>query len=92
VILLGVFSVYGQLLRVDRARPLVLFSLLARVSTGAYVIPLVLLIQGATGSFALAGTGAALVALAGAVSGPSVTAFDSGPSSRARFRALVQTR
>ncbi|MGI8711763.1 MAG: MFS transporter [Solirubrobacteraceae bacterium] len=47
------------------------FSLLARLSTGAYAVPLVLLIQGTTGSYALAGGAEAANLIAGAVSGPA---------------------
>ena len=47
------------------------FSLLAWLSTGAYAIALVLLVQGATHSYALAGAAEAANLIAGALSGPA---------------------
>lgn len=66
------WSAYRQLfVDLPRIRSMVGFSLLARLSTGAYAVPLVLLIQGATGSYALAGGAEAANLIAGAVSGPA---------------------
>lgn len=64
-------SAYGQLFGVPRARALVASSLLARLSTGAYAIPLVLLIHGTTHSYTLAGAAEAANLGAGAISGPT---------------------
>lgn len=65
-------AAYRQLFAdAPRARSMVCFSLLARLSTGAYAIPLVLLIQGTTHSYALAGGAEAANLVAGAVSGPA---------------------
>jgi len=66
------WSAYRQLfICLPRIRSMVGFSLLARLSTGAYAVPLVLLIQGTTGSYALAGGAEAANLIAGAVSGPA---------------------
>jgi len=66
------WSAYRQLfIGLPRIRSMVGFSLLARLSTGAYAVPLVLLIQGTTGSYALAGGAEAANLIAGAVSGPA---------------------
>ncbi len=58
------------------------FSLLARLSTGAYAVPLVLLIQGATGSYALAGGAEAANLIAGGClvrrAGGRLTGLDPG--------------
>ena len=64
-------SAYGQLLGLRRARALVASSLLGRLATGAYVIPLVLLIQETTHSFALAGASEGANLAAGAISAPA---------------------
>lgn len=64
-------SAYGQLFAVRRARPLVFSSLVGRLATGAYAIPLVLLIQGTTHSYTLAGAAEAVNLAAGAMSGPA---------------------
>jgi MFS family permease len=66
-----VISAYRELFGVRRARALVASSLLGRLSTGAYLIPLVLLIQGTTHSFALAGTAEAANLATGAISAPA---------------------
>jgi len=61
---------YGPLFAVRPARRLVVVSLLGRLSTGAYPIPLILLIQGTTHSYALAGVAEATNLAAAALTGP----------------------
>lgn len=64
-------SAYRPLFSTERARRLVTTSLVGRLSTGAYPIPVILLIQGTTHSYALAGA-AESVSLAGAaLTGPA---------------------
>jgi MFS family permease len=59
------------LFAVQSARRLVCVSLLARLSTGVYPIPLILLIQGTTHSYALAGAAEATNLAATALSAPA---------------------
>ncbi len=66
------WSAYRQLfVDLPHVRSMVGFSLLAWLSTGAYAIALVLLVQGATHSYALAGAAEAANLIAGALSGPA---------------------
>jgi predicted MFS family arabinose efflux permease len=65
-------AAYRQLfVDLPRMRAMVGFSMLARLSTGAYPVPLVLLIQGTTHSYALAGAAEAGNLFAAAVTGPA---------------------
>jgi MFS family permease len=64
-------AAYGLLFAVRPARRLVVVSLLGRLSTGAYPIPLILLIQGTTHSYALAGVAEATNLAAAALTGPA---------------------
>lgn len=64
-------AAYGPLFAVRPARRLVGVSLLGRLSTGAYPIPLILLIQGTTHSYALAGAAEATNLAAAALTGPT---------------------
>lgn len=68
---LGLISAYLPLFAVRPARRLVVTSLLGRLSTGAYPIPLILLIQGTTRSYALAGAAEATNLAAAALTGPN---------------------
>jgi MFS family permease len=64
-------SAYRPLFSTARARRLVTTSLIGRLSTGAYPIPLILLIQGTTHSYALAGAAESVNLAAAALTGPA---------------------
>lgn len=64
-------SAYRPLFSTARARRLVTTSLIGRLSTGVYPIPLVLLIQGTTHSFALAGVAESVNLATAALTGPA---------------------
>jgi MFS family permease len=61
---------YVAILRTPHARPLVLASLVGRLSSGAGPLALVLFVQDATGSFAAAGAASAATALANGLLAP----------------------
>jgi MFS family permease len=61
---------YVAILRTPHARPLVLASLIGRLSSGAGPLALVLFVQDATGSFAAAGAASAATALANGLFAP----------------------
>jgi MFS family permease len=61
---------YVAILRTPHARPLVLASLVGRLSSGAGPLALVLFVQDATGSFAHAGAASAATALANGLLAP----------------------
>jgi MFS family permease len=64
-------SAYRPLFFTARARWLVMTSLIGRLSTGVYPIPLILLIQGTTRSFVLAGVAESVNLATAALTGPA---------------------